>query len=165
MPSICISREFTKLARGVTTPVAGWLRSLARDLHAELGGPGVGALGMCFTGGFALAMMVDESTVAPVVCQPSTPFIGLPGRAADLNLSPADAEVVRRRASEGCAVLGIRYASDPLPGTRFDTLTTLIGDAFVKVELEGKGHSTVTEQRSQRAVDAVLDFFGERLHA
>ena len=54
LPSVCVSREFTKLARGVTTPVAGWLRSLARDLHAEVGGPGVGALGMCFTGGFAL---------------------------------------------------------------------------------------------------------------
>lgn len=165
LPSVCVSREFTKLATGVTTPVAGWLRSLARALHAELGGPGVGALGMCFTGGFALAMMVDDSTVAPVVCQPSAPFVGPPGRGADLNLSPADAEVVRRRAREGCAVLGIRYASDPLVGSRFDTLSSLIGDAFLRVELEGRGHSTVTEQRSQRAVDAVLDFFGERLHA
>jgi dienelactone hydrolase len=164
MPSICVSREFTKLARGVTTPVAGWLRSLARDLHAELGGPGVGALGMCFTGGFALAMMVDDSTVAPVLCQPSVPFIGSAARAADLNLSPADADVVRRRAGEGCAVLGIRYASDPLVGTRFDTLTSLIGDAFIRVELDGTGHSTVTEHRSQVAVDAVLAFFGERLH-
>jgi hypothetical protein len=164
LPRLCISREFTTFARGETTPVAGWLRSLARSLHAEVGGPGVGALGMCFTGGFALAMMVDESTVAPVVCQPSAPFIGLPRRAADLNLSPADADVVRRRAAAGCAVLGVRYTSDPLPGTRFDTLTSLIGDAFIKVELEGKGHSTVTEQRSQRAVDAILHFFGERLH-
>ncbi|MCF6379407.1 dienelactone hydrolase family protein [Nocardioides KLBMP 9356] len=164
-PKVCVSREFTKWATGVTTPVAGWLRSLARELHAELGGPGVGALGMCFTGGFALAMMVDESTVAPVVCQPSAPFIGPPGRAADLNLSPADADVVRRRAREGCAVLGVQYASDPLPGTRFDTLAELIGDAFIRVDLEGKGHSTVTEQRSQQAVDAVLKFFGERLHA
>ena len=165
MPKVCVSREFTKLATGVTTPVAGWLRSLARELHAELGGPGVGALGMCFTGGFALAMMVDDSTVAPVLCQPSAPFVGLPGRAADLNLSPADAEVVRRRAAAGCSILGVRYASDPLVGSRFDSLTDLVGDAFVRVELEGRGHSTVTEQRSQRAVDAVLDFFGERLHA
>ena len=149
----------------MTTPVAGWLRSLARELHAELGGPGVGALGMCFTGGFALAMMVDDSTVAPVLCQPSAPFIGLPGRAADLNLSPADADVVRRRAAAGCSVVGIRYASDPLVGSRFDSLTSLIGDAFIRVELEGSGHSTVTEQRSQVAVDAVLDFFAERLHA
>ena len=165
MPKVCVSREFTKLATGVTTPVAGWLRSLARDLHAELGGPGVGALGMCFTGGFALAMLVDDATVAPVLCQPSTPFVPFPGRGADLNLSPADADVVRRRAGEGCAVLGVRYASDPLPGTRFDTLSSLIGDAFIRIDLEGKGHSTVTEHRSQRAVDAVLEFFGERLHA
>jgi dienelactone hydrolase len=162
-PRICVSRELTKLARGVTTPVAGWLRSLARDLHAELGGPGVGALGMCFTGGFALAMMVDDATVAPVLCQPAVPFIGLPGRAADLNLSPADAEAVRRRAADGCSVLGIRYASDPSVGTRFDTLASLIGDAFIRVELDGRGHSTVTEHRSQVAVDAVLAFFGERL--
>ena len=111
-----------------------------------------------------VAMMVDDSTVAPVVCQPAAPFIGLPGRAADLNLSPADADVVRRRAADGCSVLGIRYASDPAVGTRFDTLTSLIGDAFIRVELEGSGHSTVTEHRSQAAVDAVLAFFGERLH-
>lgn len=163
MPKVCVSREFTKLRTGVTTPVAGWLRSLARELHAELGGPGVGALGMCFTGGFALAMMVDDSVAAPVLCQPSVPFVGTRKRAADLNLSPADTDVVRRRAAEGCSVLGIRYASDPATGTRFDTLTTLLGDGFVRIELPGKGHSTVTEQRSQVAVDAVLDFFRERL--
>lgn len=162
-PRICVSREFTTLARGVTTPVAGWLRSLARELHDELGGPGVGALGMCFTGGFALAMMVEESTVAPVVCQPSVPFAVGAARSADLNLSPADAEVVRRRAADGCRVLGVRYASDPLVGTRFDTLEDLIGDAFLRVDLDGRGHSTVTEQRSQVAVDAVLGFFAERL--
>jgi len=162
-PRICVSREFTTLARGETTPVAGWLRSLARDLHADVGGPGVGALGMCFTGGFALAMMVEDTTVAPVLCQPSVPFAVGAARSADLNLSPADAEVVRRRAAGGCQVLGIRYASDPLVGTRFDTLEGLVGDAFLRVDLDGRGHSTVTEQRSQVAVDAVLDFFAERL--
>lgn len=165
MAQVCISSEFTKLATGVTTPIAGWLRSLARDLHAELGGPGVGALGMCFTGGFALAMMVDESVVAPVLCQPSVPFTVGKARSADVNLSPADLEVVRRRAAGGCAVLGIQYASDPLTGTRFDTLDRELGDGFLRVDLPGKGHSVVTEQRSQVAVDAVLDFFGQRLRA
>src|SRR5688572_30528417 len=28
---VCVSKEFTKLRSGVTTPVAGWLRSLARE--------------------------------------------------------------------------------------------------------------------------------------
>ena len=163
-PRVCISRELTKLARGVTTPVAGWLRSLARELHAELGGPGVGALGMCFTGGFALAMMVDESVVAPVLCQPSTPFAVSPARSRDVNLSPGDLEVVKGRCAAGQQVLGVRFRSDPAIGKRFETLTTELGDAFLRVELEGRGHSTVTEHRQQVAVDAVLEFFGQQLH-
>jgi dienelactone hydrolase len=164
-PKVCISKEFTKLATGETTPVAGWLRALARDLHTELGGPGVGALGMCFTGGFALAMMVDDCVAAPVVCQPSAPFAIGKKRGADLNLSPADLEVVKRRAAEGCAVLGLRYRKDLATGTRFDTLRAELGDGFTAVEFEGRGHSVVTEHRQQDAVDRILAFFDDRLRA
>jgi dienelactone hydrolase len=162
-PRLCVSREFTMMAVGRTSPVAGWLRSLARSLHQELGGPGVGALGMCFTGGFALAMMVDTSVAAPVVAQPALPFAIGKRRAADLNLSPADLAVVRDRAASGCQVLGLRYRDDPAAGSRFDTLTRELGDAFIRVELDGKGHSTLTEHRQQAAVDRVLAFFDERL--
>lgn len=161
---VCVSREFTKLRAGVTSPVADWLRSLARSLHAELGGPGVGALGMCLTGGFALAMMVDDSVAAPVVAQPSLPAAMGRTRSADLGLSPADLDVVRRRVAEGCPVLGVRYRDDPATGTRFDTLTREVGDGFIRVELEGKGHATLTADRQQAAVDRVLDFFDERLN-
>jgi dienelactone hydrolase len=162
---VCVSREFTKLATGQTSPVAGWLRSLARDLHAELGGPGVGALGMCFTGGFALAMMVDDAVAAPVLAQPSTPFAITPARSRDLNLSDADLAKVKERAAGGCEVLGLRFLKDPAVGKRFERLTKEIGDKFIRVELPGRGHSTVTEQRSQVAVDAVLEFFAEKLNA
>ncbi len=161
---VCVSREFTRLRTGETTPVAGWLRSLARELHTELGGPGVGALGMCFTGGFALAMAVDPAVAAPVLCQPSTPFAVGRKRAADVNLSPGDLDVVKGRCAAGQQVLGLRFRSDPAVGTRFDTLTRELGDAFIRVELEGKGHSTVTAHRQQEGVDAVLSFFAEHLH-
>jgi len=160
---VCVSREFTKLRTGVTTPVAGWLRSLATDLHAELGGPGVGALGMCFTGGFALAMMVDAPVTAPVLCQPSTPFVPGRKRAADVNLSPGDLDLVKGRCAAGQQVLGLQFSKDPLTGTRFDTLTRELGDAFIRIEFEGKGHSTVTEHRRQEGVDAVLGFFADNL--
>ena len=160
---VCVSREFTKLRTGETAPVAGWLRSLARELHDELGGPGVGALGMCFTGGFALAMAVDPAVAAPVLCQPSTPAAVGSRRAADVNLSPADLAVVKGRCAAGQQVLGVKFRSDPAVGTRFDTLTRELGDAFVRVELEGKGHSTVTVHRRQEAVDAVLTFFAGHL--
>jgi dienelactone hydrolase len=160
---VCVSREFTKLRTGMTTPVAGWLRSLARDLHDELGGPGVGALGMCFTGGFALAMMVDAPVTAPVLCQPSTPFVPGKKRAADVNLSPGDLDIVKGKCAAGQQVLGLQFRKDPLPGTRFDTLTRELGDAFIRVEFEGKGHSTLTEHRQQEGVDRVLAFLGEKL--
>jgi dienelactone hydrolase len=160
---ICVSRELSLLALGQTQPVADWLRSLARELHAELGGPGVGALGMCFTGGFALAMMVDPAVVAPVLAQPSAPIAVTPKRSADLNLSPADLETVRARAAAGCEVLGLRYRSDPMVGRRFDTLTRELGDAFLRVEFPGRQHATLTEHRQQEAVDRVLAFFEEKL--
>ncbi len=162
---VCVSREFTKLATGVTAPIAGWLRSLARELHDELGGPGVGAIGMCFTGGFALAMMVDTSVAAPVLAQPSAPFAVGGKRAADLNLSPSDLAAVKARAAAGCQVLGLRFKGDPMVGKRFETLTRELGDAFIKVEFEGHRHSTVTTHRRQEGVDRVLAFFAEKLDA
>jgi dienelactone hydrolase len=161
--AICISRELSLLALGRTQPVADWLRSLARVLHAELGGPGVGALGMCFTGGFALAMMVDPAVAAPVLAQPSAPISVTPSRSADLNLSPEDLATVKERAAAGCEVLGLRYRSDPMVGSRFDTLARELGDAFLRVEVPGRKHATLTEHRQQEAVDRVLAFFAARL--
>ncbi len=160
---VCVSREFTKLATGVTSPVAGWLRSLARELHDELDGPGVGALGMCFTGGYALAMMVDTSVAAPVLAQPSSPFAVGPKRSRDLNLTPSDLAAVKERAAAGCQVLGLRYKKDLAVGKRFETLTRELGDAFIKVEFEGREHSTLTLHRQQEGVDRVLAFFDEKL--
>ena len=162
---VCVSNEFSKLATGVTTPISGWLRNLARELHDELGGPGVGALGMCFTGGFALAMMVDTSVVAPVLAQPSVPFAVSPGRSRDLNLSPTDLSKVKERAAAGCQVLGLRYRSDPMVGKRFESLTREIGDAFIRVEFKGLKHSTVTTHRKPEGVDRVLEFFHEKLRS
>ncbi len=165
MARLCTNAEFTKLATGRTAPVTDWLRGLASELHAELGGPGVGAIGMCFTGGFALAMMVDDTIAAPVLAQPAAPFPIGKRRSADLGLAPVDLDAVVARANDGCAVLGLRYAGDKAVGTRFTHLRRLLGDNFLAVDLPGKGHSTLTEHRSQVAVDAVLEFFAERLRA
>jgi dienelactone hydrolase len=159
----CVNREFNKLRLRQTSPIADWLRSLARELHAELGGPGVGALGMCFTGGFALAMMVDDAVAAPVLAQPSLPFPIGRARAGDLNLSPADLERVKQRAAAGCQVLGLRYSGDLAVGSRFETLSSEIGEAFIRVEFPGRKHSTLTVHRQQEAVDRVLAFFREKL--
>jgi dienelactone hydrolase len=163
IPRLCVGREFTTVATGRTTPVAAWLRSLARRLHLEAGGIGVGAVGMCFTGGFALAMMVDPVVVAPVVAQPAVPVPLTKRRAADVNLDASDLSAVADRVRAGCPVLGVRYRGDWATGTRFETLSEHLGDGFLRVELEGHGHATLTAQRDQEAVDAVVGFLRRRL--
>ena len=166
MIKICISREFTKMAVGQTSPVIAWLRALAKQLHNELGGKGVGAIGMCFSGGFALGMMVDDIVVAPVLSQPSLPFAVGVKRSADLNLSPQDATRVAQRAADGCQVLGLRFTGDKLVGTRFAELHKLLGDAFIAVEFESTAksdHSVLTEQRKELGVQRVIDFLKLKL--
>lgn len=180
--SACVSREFTTLARRRTSPVTNWLRALARQEHARCGGPGVGAVGMCFTGGFALAMMVDDTVLAPVLSQPSLPFGITKAQKADLGISDTDlARVKQRCADEDLCVLGLRFSADwRVPAERFARLHAELGDHFVAVEIDSsKGnvhgirsaaHSVLTEELvdepghpTHDALTQVLDLFRERL--
>ncbi len=176
----CVSREFHAFAVGEASPAIVWLRKLAKALHEECGGPGVGAVGMCFTGGFALAMMVDETMVAPVLSQPSLPFALGAKRSADLGMSAADLSIVKERVADGCPVLGLRFTEDAAVGTRFDTLRRELGGGFVAVEIDSSpgnahnipknAHSVLTRELvdepghpTRDALDQVLDFFANRL--
>jgi dienelactone hydrolase len=166
MLQVCVAREFTTWAVGRTSPISNFLRQLARDVHEQCGGPGIGAIGMCFSGGFALGMMVDGHVAAPVLSQPSLPFAIGRKRAGDLNLSQGDLDEVRRRAEAGCQVLGLRFDRDRLVGQRFETLRGLLGEAFIAVEYpssQRSDHSVVTEQRVEDGVHRVLAFFREKL--
>ncbi len=177
----CVAKEFRAFAIGVTAPITDWLRALAEHAHEECGGPGVGAIGMCFTGGFALGMMVDDRMLAPVLSQPSLPLPLTKKQRSDLHLSAADLERVKERAADGVCVLGLRFTGDTAaPGERFATLREELGDSFIDVEIDSaKGnphgirrgaHSVVTEDLvdepghpTHDALNQVLDFFRERL--
>jgi dienelactone hydrolase len=177
----CITREFTLLAQGRTSPIITWLRALARAEHERCGGPGVGAVGMCFTGGFALGMMVDDVVVAPVLSQPSLPFPVTRALRRDVGLSPEDTARVQERAAAGTCVLGLRFSGDKMsPPERFAHLRELLGESFVTVEIDSSpgnahghrkmAHSVLTEDLDDRpgtptrdALDQVLELFRSRL--
>ncbi|MCZ6783998.1 MAG: dienelactone hydrolase family protein [Proteobacteria bacterium] len=180
MARACISREFSVLARGESSPITDWLRALCRRAHAECGGPGVGAIGMCLTGNFALSLMVDEAVMAPVLSQPSLPFPLSKSHKRALHLSEADLEVVKKRARQGCGVLGMRFTGDPnCPPERFERLREELGDGFEGIEIDsnqietrgiGPAHSVVTTELvdeaghpTRQALDRVLALFRERL--
>jgi len=177
----CVAREFVAFALDRTSPAIGWLRELARQAHQECGGPGVGAVGMCFTGGFALGMMVDDVMRAPVLSQPSLPLPLGRKRKAAVGIGDADLATVKERARQGACLLGLRFTEDrAVPEQRFETLRRELGDAFIAVEIDSsKGnehgirrvaHSVLTNDLvddaghpTREALDRVLAFFDERL--
>lgn len=179
LAKLCVSREFAGMALGHTGPVMSWLRTLARAEHERCGGPGVGVLGMCYTGGFGLAMAVDDSVIAPVLSQPSLPFAVTRSRRRDIQVSSSDWQTIQARVD--LCVIGLRFTGDrAVPPERFQLLREKLGDRFVAVELDSsKGnphghpmsaHSVLTEHLDDRpgtpthdALEKVLAFFSERL--
>ena len=182
---ICIRREFAVWATDRSSPIVDWLRALARKVHGECGGRGVGAVGMCFTGNFALAMMTEPSVVAPVLSQPSLPLPMGPGskaRAAGIGASGEEIACAKRRfKDENLSMIGLRFFGDRVvPDARFDTYKKTFGDKFEAIEIDPKDaapspmapHSVLTmhlDDRSgtptKRAEERVIAFFKERTGA
>jgi dienelactone hydrolase len=178
----CVAREFMALATNAQRPVARYLRALARDLNERTPGRGVGVIGMCFTGGFALATAVDESVLAPVMSQPSVPFAVTPAQRRDPGLSEAEfATVIRRTQDQGLCAMGLRFTADrAVPDERFATLRKRLGDAFEVIEIDSSpgnehgfgrmAHSVLTDQVREKpghpafeARKRVVEFLKERL--
>ncbi|MFN3513820.1 MAG: dienelactone hydrolase family protein [Phenylobacterium sp.] len=181
----CVSAEFRAFGAGGSSPVTKWLRALARLAHEECGGPGVGAIGMCFTGNFALTMMLEPSMLAPVVSQPSLPLDDPGG----LEISPEELEAVAERLKrEELTVLAYRFEGDSFcRAERFAAYEKALGDRFVPRVLPDAAanpgpkppffeqfvttpHSVVTVhlideagQPTLAARDEILAFFKERL--
>lgn len=180
LKTMCVRREFSVWKGGRSSPIVDWLRALAREVHAECGGKGVGAVGMCFTGGFALAMMTEPVVVAPVMSQPSLPFAERGG----LDCSAGELACAKRRfAEEDLSLIALRFRSDKLvPDARIARLKAEFGDQAEVIELEDKDaapgvpmaphsvltlhlHRSIPDCGTMRARDRVIAFFQERVGA
>jgi dienelactone hydrolase len=178
----CINRELRVLTRRGSSPITAWLRALCRAAHGELGGVGVGVVGMCLTGNFALTLMADESVMAPVLSQPSLPFPITPSRRGALQMTEAELAAAQRRVQEeGLRVLGLRFTHDVMcPAARFERLREVLGDGFEGIEINsGPGnphkippiaHSVLTRDfvdesghPTRAALERVLSFLGQHL--
>ena len=181
---VCVSAEFRAFSSNESSPVTVWLRSLARLAHEECGGPGVGAIGMCFTGNFALTMMLEPAVLAPVLSQPSLPF----DNPAGIDVAPEDLLEIRSRLDrEDLTVLAYRFEGDRVcTAQRFAALADALGDRLVARVLPDSAanpnvapffehvvatpHSVVTAhlideagQPTAAARDEILAFFAHRL--
>ena len=180
----CVSAEFRALGANKSSPVTQWLRSLARLAHERCGGPGVGAIGMCFTGNFALTMMLEPSMLAPVLSQPSLPL----DDPAGLEIAPEEITAVRQRLErDDLTVMAYRFRGDRFcKGERFAAYQQALGERFIARVLPDSAanpdtapffeqhvatpHSVVTAhlideegQPTIAARDEILSFFTKRL--
>jgi dienelactone hydrolase len=183
---VCVSAEFNALVSGRSSPVTNWLRALARSAYAECGGPGVGAVGMCFTGNFGLTMMLEPAVIAPVLCQPALPL----NDEAGLEIAPDELARVRQRLDrENLSVIAFRFRDDPFcRAARFAAYADALGEHFeghvVPDEAANRDlapffathvpspHSVVTQnlidragEPTAKARDAILAFLAQRLLA
>ncbi|OBH21552.1 dienelactone hydrolase family protein [Mycobacterium sp. E3247] len=178
----CVAKEFAAFATNKQRPVSLFLRALAHDLNASTPGKGVGVIGQCFTGGFALAAAVDDAVLAPVLSQPSVPLPLGRARRQDPGLSEAElATVAERAANDGLCAMGLRFSEDSaVPRERFAVLKQRLGDAFEVIEIDsspgnvggfGKmAHSVLTDevrevdgQPAYEARKRVIEFLTQRL--
>jgi dienelactone hydrolase len=180
----CVSAEFRAFAANASSPVTQWLRALARQAHRECGGPGVGAIGMCFTGNFALSMMLEPAMLAPVLSQPSLPLKDRGG----LEIAPEELAAVRQRLErDDLTVLAYRFEGDRFcRAERFAAYAEALGGRFIARVLPDSAantdvppffaqyvpcpHSVVTVhlideagQPTLAARDEILSFFAHRL--
>ena len=174
----CISREFRAFSANASSPATVWLRALAALAHVECGGRGVGAIGMCWTGNFALSMMLEKSVLAPVLSQPSLPL----NDAAGMHIAPDELATVKARMeAEDLTVLAYRFEGDAFcKAARFDAYQAALGDRFQARVLPDSSarpntamknpHSVVTlhlideaGQPTAAARDEIMAFFKMRL--
>lgn len=179
---LCVASEFRAFATNAHRPITDYLRAVAKDLAARTPGAGVGVIGMCFTGGFALAAAVEDVVLAPVLSQPSVPLPLGAARKRDPGVSEEElSAVVKRTANDNLCVLGLRFSEDFTAGKdRFATLRARLGEAFEVIELDSSpgnptgftksAHSVLTgEVREQpghpalAARERVVEFLRERL--
>ena len=177
MVKACISREFRAFAANESSPVTQWLRALAAHAHPLSGGKGVGAIGMCFTGNFALSMMLEPTMLAPVLSQPSLPMF----KDGGMHIAPDElAKVKARMDRENLTVLAYRFEGDRFcKAARFADYEAALGDRFQGRVLPDSAalpgtpvgpHSVVTlhlidraGEPTRAAVDEILAFFRTRL--
>jgi dienelactone hydrolase len=168
---ICISREIRAFAAETDSPIADWLRALAREIRTRRPeGRGIGVIGMCLTGGFVINLMLEDVVRAPVACQPSLPLTTFGAPRDALSASPATLAQAVRKAAE-TSLLCYRFDQDRIcPRERFDRLAREFGPSFEGHLLPGKGHATLTvgfvddpHHPTFAARERIVNFFRERL--
>jgi dienelactone hydrolase len=179
---ICIHREIYLLAKNGGSPIVDWLRALCQKIWSDCGGLGVGVIGLCMSGNFAISLMAEESVIAPVASEPALPLLAFThSRKEALAVTPAERAGAVRRCIAGQPIMALRFSGDAYsPAERFATLRTCFGPKLTEIEIDSSPgnpwairpgtHSVLTSDfrdeaghPTRKARDEVIGFLRERL--
>ena len=170
---LCLRKEFSVLAANRSSPIVAWLRLLCRDVRQSRGVSGVGVIGMCLTGNFAISLIADDSVLAAVASQPAMPFF----KQGALHMSAKDVTDVRNALDEKGAMQVLRFEDDPLcTSEKSECIHKAFNDdgatRIDEITLPGKGHSVLTldfvdeeGHPTRAALEKVLEYFTRQLTA
>ena len=168
---LCLRKEFSVLAANRSSPIVDWLRLLCREVRQNRGVDGVGVIGMCLTGNFAISLIADNSVLAAVSSQPAMPFF----KQGELHMSAADISDIRDALDRKGPMRVLRFEDDPLcTQVKSEGINKAFNDPDVtrvkEITLPGKGHSVLTldfvdevGHPTQAALADVLQYFSEQL--
>ncbi len=166
----CMRREFSIFAKNKSSPIVEWLKALCQDCRDKYNVSGVGVIGMCLTGNFAISLMADDAVLASVASQPSLPLFSQ----SSLHMSDEEIAKVRERLEEHGPMLAYRFKGDVLcTKSKFDALDKAFneGKECVKLNtLKGNKHAILTVHFSNRegspteeALGEIFEYFSEKL--
>ncbi|WP_137844966.1 dienelactone hydrolase family protein [Microbacterium sp. 2FI] len=184
----CIAREMSLLARNQPRKGTEWLAEAASWLGTHTTSPrGVAVIGMCATGAFAMAAVLDPQVKAVVASQAAFPMLrpgswAIPG--GDEQLGSGDKGVMTLRFRRDCKSAKRRVerlpdlvggeppthrregpaSPDPKAAPSVRGIDVSEGGRLHVVWADGRGHSVLTASRVDRAVVEVAAFLRKNLH-
>jgi dienelactone hydrolase len=168
---LCMQREFRLFECNASSPIVEWLRALCRDVRNGTGARGVGVIGMCLTGNFALSLMADDSVLASVASQPALPLF----TPCALHMSPEEVCGAKARLDREGPMLALRFKGDLMcPAAKLRAIEKTFNDDGVKrverIDVPGFRHSVLTVHfvdedghPTRRALESVLTYFAAKL--
>ena len=168
---LCLRKEFNVLASNKSSPIVDWLKLLCREVSQCRGVSGVGVIGMCLTGNFAISLIADDSVLAAVASQPAMPFF----KQGALHMSAEEVTDIRNALDQKGSMRVLRFEDDPLcTSEKSECIHKAFNDPGARrveeVTLPGKGHSVLTldfvdeaGHPTRAALDNVVAYFTQRL--
>jgi len=167
----CMRKEFHLFSTNKSSPIVDWLKALCRHICDQRSLPGVGVIGMCLTGNFAISLMADASVLAAVAAQPAMPFL----QQGSLHMSEQEIAEVKIGIDSTAPMKAYRFKQDWMStAEKFHCINEKLNtDGKTRVELKtlpGKAHSVLTldfvdeqDHPTRHALDEILEYFSTQL--